>query len=74
MRDQIYFFRSSSHRYIQPLETERTAAINDDAHAATLNTFLGSFGDVMTTDDVVQRPGRRWRGGSQTSVQRPDTN
>jgi len=31
------------------------AALTDEEHAATLNSFLVAFGDVMTSDDVIQR-------------------
>lgn len=35
--------------------SDANAARTDEAHAATLNTFLESFGDVMTADEVIQR-------------------
>jgi ureidoacrylate peracid hydrolase len=35
--------------------SDANAARTDEAHAATLNTFIESFGDVMTADDVTQR-------------------
>ena len=35
--------------------SDANAALTDEAHAATLNSFLGSFGDVMTSDEVIQR-------------------
>jgi ureidoacrylate peracid hydrolase len=35
--------------------SDANAARTDEAHAATLNTFIESFGDVMTADDVAQR-------------------
>lgn len=31
------------------------ASLTDEEHAATLNNFLCVFGDVMTTDEVIQR-------------------
>lgn len=35
--------------------SDANAALTDEAHAATLNSFFGSFGDVMTSDEVIQR-------------------
>jgi ureidoacrylate peracid hydrolase len=35
--------------------SDANAALTDEEHAATLNSFLVAFGDVMTTDDVIHR-------------------
>ena len=35
--------------------SDANAALTDEEHAATLNSFLVAFGDVMTSDDVIQR-------------------
>jgi ureidoacrylate peracid hydrolase len=35
--------------------SDANAALSEDAHAATLNSFAEFFGDVMTCDDVVDR-------------------
>lgn len=35
--------------------SDANAALTDEEHAATLNSFLVAFGDVMTGDDVIQR-------------------
>jgi ureidoacrylate peracid hydrolase len=31
------------------------AALSDEEHLATLETFIQQFGDVMTSDEVLQR-------------------
>ncbi len=31
------------------------AALSDDQHLATLETFIQQLGDVMTSDEVVER-------------------
>lgn len=33
--------------------SDANAAITDDAHLATLSSFIGSFGDVRSTDEMV---------------------
>ena len=33
--------------------SDANAAITDDAHVATLTSFIGSFGDVRSTDEMV---------------------
>jgi ureidoacrylate peracid hydrolase len=33
--------------------SDANAAIADDAHLATLSSFIGSFGDVRSTDDMI---------------------
>jgi ureidoacrylate peracid hydrolase len=35
--------------------SDANAALTDEEHAATLNSFLVAFGDVLTGDDVIQR-------------------
>jgi ureidoacrylate peracid hydrolase len=35
--------------------SDANAALTDEEHAATLNSFLVAFGDVMSGDDVIQR-------------------
>ncbi len=35
------------------LVSDANAAITDDAHLATLSSFIGSFGDVRSTDEMV---------------------
>jgi ureidoacrylate peracid hydrolase len=35
--------------------SDANAALTDEEHAATLNSFLVAFGDVMTSDEVIQR-------------------
>jgi ureidoacrylate peracid hydrolase len=35
--------------------SDANAALTDEEHAAPLNSFLVAFGDVMTSDDVIQR-------------------
>jgi ureidoacrylate peracid hydrolase len=35
--------------------SDANAARTDEEHAATLNSFFAAFGDVMTSDDVLQR-------------------
>jgi ureidoacrylate peracid hydrolase len=35
--------------------SDANAALTDEEHAATLNSFLVAFGDVMTSGDVIQR-------------------
>ena len=35
--------------------SDANAALTDEEHAATLNSFLVAFGDIMTSDDVIQR-------------------
>jgi ureidoacrylate peracid hydrolase len=34
------------------------AALSDDEHLATLETFIQQFGDVMTSDEAIERLGR----------------
>lgn len=36
-----------------------TAALSDDEHRAALETIIQQFGDVMTSDEAVERLGRR---------------
>jgi ureidoacrylate peracid hydrolase len=35
--------------------SDANAALTDEEHAATLNSFYVAFGDVMTSEDVLQR-------------------
>lgn len=35
--------------------SDANAALTDEEHAATLNSFLVEFRDVMTCDDVIRR-------------------
>jgi ureidoacrylate peracid hydrolase len=35
--------------------SDANAALTDEEHAATVNSFFVAFGDVMTSDDVIQR-------------------
>ena len=34
--------------------SDATAALSDDEHRATLETFIQQFGDVMTADETLQ--------------------
>ncbi len=38
------------------------AALSDDEHLASLETFIQQFGDVMTSDEVIERLGIRASG------------